>query len=70
MHANDCWNSWTATNAALERRSNEVMDAKQRLQMHLHKVNDLFNLEVEKRRREVEVQLRKNNDVLGAKRNI
>lgn len=37
-HANDCWNAWTTTNAALDRRSNEIMDVKQKLQTHLHKV--------------------------------
>ncbi|KAK6632537.1 hypothetical protein RUM43_013305 [Polyplax serrata] len=45
-HANDCWNAWTTTNAALERRSNEVMDVKQKLQMHLHKIQrEVFDVE-------------------------
>ena len=45
-HANDCWNSWTNTNASLERRSNEIMDTKQKLQMHLHKIQrEIFDVE-------------------------
>ncbi|EEB14322.1 Tektin-3, putative [Pediculus humanus corporis] len=45
-HANDCWNAWTSTNAALERRANEMLDAKQKLQMHLHKIQrEIFDVE-------------------------
>lgn len=45
-HANDCWNAWTNTNASLERRSNEIMDTKQKLQMHLHKIQrEIFDVE-------------------------
>lgn len=45
-HANDCWNAWTNTNASLERRSNEIMDTKQKLQMHLHKIQrEIFDTE-------------------------
>jgi tektin-3 len=37
--ANDIWNAWNATNNALSRRASETLEAKAKLQMHLHKVN-------------------------------
>jgi len=44
--ANDVWNSWNDTNAALARRSTECLEAKNRLQMHLHKVQqEVFDIE-------------------------
>lgn len=39
--ANEIWNSWNSTNSALSRRATETLEAKNRLQMHLHKV--LYN---------------------------
>lgn len=36
--ANNIWNAWNATNSALSRRASEILEAKAKLQMHLHKV--------------------------------
>lgn len=36
---NDIWNAWNATNSALSRRASEILEAKAKLQMHLHKVS-------------------------------
>lgn len=33
------WDSWSNTNNALARRASEILEAKSKLQMHLHKVN-------------------------------
>ncbi|XP_014248255.1 tektin-3-like [Cimex lectularius] len=44
--ANEIWNCWNDTNAALARRSNEVLEVKNRLQLHLHKVQqEIFDIE-------------------------
>lgn len=37
--AQEIWDSWSNTNNALARRASETLDAKSRLQMHLHKVS-------------------------------
>lgn len=36
--ANNIWNSWNTTNSSLSRRATETLEAKNKLQMHLHKV--------------------------------
>ncbi|XP_065221213.1 tektin-3-like [Planococcus citri] len=44
--ANNMWNSWNFTNSALSRRTNEILEAKNKLQMHLHKVQqEIFDVE-------------------------
>lgn len=46
--ASDIWDSWSHSNNALARRAAEMLEAKSKLQMHLHKVtiflNYLYNL--------------------------
>lgn len=42
--ANAMWNSWNFTNNALSRRANEILEAKNKLQMHLHKVKQPYNI--------------------------
>lgn len=37
--ANNIWNGWNSTNSALSRRATETLEAKNKLQMHLHKVS-------------------------------
>ncbi|XP_026681587.1 tektin-3-like [Diaphorina citri] len=37
--ANRIWNAWNYSNSALARRTNEILEAKNKLQMHLHKVS-------------------------------
>jgi tektin-3 len=37
--ATEMWDSWNMSNNTLARRSAEVMEARSKLQMHLHKVN-------------------------------
>lgn len=32
------WDAWSNTNNALARRASEILEAKSKLQMHLHKV--------------------------------
>ena len=36
--AQEIWNAWSSTNNALARRSAETLDAKSKLEFHLHKV--------------------------------
>ncbi|XP_063228065.1 tektin-3-like isoform X2 [Bacillus rossius redtenbacheri] len=44
--ANEIWDAWNTTNSALSRRSSETLEAKSKLQMHLHKVQqELFDVE-------------------------
>ncbi|XP_049779624.1 tektin-3-like [Schistocerca cancellata] len=44
--ANEIWNSWNATNNSLANRSSEILEAKNKLQMHLHKVQqEIFDVE-------------------------
>ncbi|KAL1128885.1 hypothetical protein AAG570_013419 [Ranatra chinensis] len=44
--ANEIWNSWNNTNSALARRSTETLEAKNKLQMHLHKIQqEIFDVE-------------------------
>nr|CAD7456553.1 unnamed protein product [Timema tahoe] len=44
--ANEIWNAWNATNNGLTRRSSETLEAKSKLQMHLHKVQqEIFDVE-------------------------
>ncbi|KAG8247232.1 tektin-3-like [Homalodisca vitripennis] len=44
--ANNIWNSWNTTNSALSRRATETLEAKNKLQMHLHKVQqEIFDVE-------------------------
>lgn len=33
------WDAWSNTNNALARRASEILEAKSKLQMHLHKVS-------------------------------
>ena len=35
---NEIWNHWNDTNAALSRRATEMLEAKNKAQMHLHRV--------------------------------
>lgn len=35
----EMWEAWGNTNKALSRRAAEMLEAKERLQIHLHKVN-------------------------------
>lgn len=40
------WDAWSNTNNALARRASEVLEAKSKLQMHLHKVQqEIFDIE-------------------------
>lgn len=39
--ANSIWNSWNDTNSSLSRRSSETLEAKNKVQMHLHRVRKL-----------------------------
>lgn len=42
----EIWDSWSNTNNALARRAAETLEAKSKLQMHLHKVQqEIFNVE-------------------------
>ncbi|RZF48215.1 hypothetical protein LSTR_LSTR006182 [Laodelphax striatellus] len=44
--ANDIWNAWNNSNSSLSRRATETLEAKNRLQMHLHKVQqEIFDVE-------------------------
>lgn len=44
--ANLIWSSWNDTNAALARRSTEILEAKNKAQMHLHRVQqEIFDIE-------------------------
>lgn len=44
--ANNIWNSWNSTNSALSRRATESLEAKNKLQMHLHKIQqEIFDVE-------------------------
>ncbi|BET03207.1 microtubule cytoskeleton organization [Nesidiocoris tenuis] len=44
--ANEIWNHWNDTNSALSRRASETMEAKNRIQMNLHKVQqEIFDVE-------------------------
>ncbi|KAG8227484.1 hypothetical protein J437_LFUL002373 [Ladona fulva] len=44
--AAETWDHWSATNGALGRRSTETLEAKNRLQIHLHKVQqEIFDIE-------------------------
>nr|CAH7757318.1 unnamed protein product [Callosobruchus chinensis] len=44
--AQEVWNAWNDTNSALARRAGETLETKNRLQMHLHKVQqEIFDLE-------------------------
>ncbi|KAK9502781.1 hypothetical protein O3M35_011487 [Rhynocoris fuscipes] len=44
--ANSIWNSWNDTNSALSRRCSETLEAKNKVQMHLHRVQqEIFNIE-------------------------
>uniref|UniRef100_A0A0A9ZFA0 Tektin n=1 Tax=Lygus hesperus TaxID=30085 RepID=A0A0A9ZFA0_LYGHE len=44
--ANEIWNHWNDTNSALSRRSAETLEAKNRIQMNLHKVQqEIFDIE-------------------------
>uniref|UniRef100_A0A1B6C9Y6 Tektin n=1 Tax=Clastoptera arizonana TaxID=38151 RepID=A0A1B6C9Y6_9HEMI len=44
--ANNIWNGWNNTNSALSRRATETLEAKNKLQMHLHKVQqEIFDVE-------------------------
>lgn len=44
--ANEIWNAWNHTNSALSRRATDTLEAKNRLQMHLHKVQqEIFDVE-------------------------
>ncbi|CAH0388564.1 unnamed protein product [Bemisia tabaci] len=44
--ANEIWNRWNATNSSLARRANEMLETKNKLQMHLHKVQqEIFDVE-------------------------
>lgn len=36
--ASEIWDAWSNTNNALARRAAEMLEAKSKLQMHLHKV--------------------------------
>lgn len=36
---NEIWNHWNDTNAALSRRATEILEAKNKAQMHLHRVS-------------------------------
>lgn len=42
--ANEIWNRWNATNSSLARRANEMLETKNKLQMHLHKVKPIILL--------------------------
>ncbi|XP_014287503.1 tektin-3 [Halyomorpha halys] len=43
---NEIWNHWNDTNAALSRRATEVLEAKNKAQMHLHRVlQEIFDIE-------------------------
>ncbi|XP_063993881.1 tektin-3-like [Diachasmimorpha longicaudata] len=42
----EMWETWTSTNNALSRRSSELLEAKNQLQQHLHKVQqEIFDVE-------------------------
>uniref|UniRef100_A0A224XBL8 Tektin n=1 Tax=Panstrongylus lignarius TaxID=156445 RepID=A0A224XBL8_9HEMI len=44
--ANNIWNCWNDTNSALSRRSSETLEAKNKIQMHLHRVQqEVFDIE-------------------------
>ncbi|XP_012286098.1 tektin-3-like [Orussus abietinus] len=44
--AQDMWESWSMTNNALAQRSTEMLEAKSKLQQHLHKVQqEIFDIE-------------------------
>nr|CAH7734744.1 unnamed protein product [Callosobruchus chinensis] len=44
--AQEVWDAWSATNNALARRAAETLEAKSKLQMHLHKIQqEIFELE-------------------------
>ncbi|KAI5717615.1 hypothetical protein M8J77_008644 [Diaphorina citri] len=44
--ANRIWNAWNYSNSALARRTNEILEAKNKLQMHLHKTQqEIFDVE-------------------------
>ncbi|KAJ3664027.1 hypothetical protein Zmor_008233 [Zophobas morio] len=44
--ASEVWNVWSTTNNALARRAAETLEAKNKLQMHLHKVQqEIFDIE-------------------------
>lgn len=40
--ASEIWDSWSGTNNALARRAAETLEAKSKLQMHLHRVKTLL----------------------------
>ncbi|CAH2016377.1 unnamed protein product [Acanthoscelides obtectus] len=44
--AQEVWDAWSATNSALARRAAETLEAKSKLQMHLHKIQqEIFEIE-------------------------
>lgn len=44
--ATQIWDSWSNTNNALARRAAETLEAKSKLQMHLHKIQqEIFDIE-------------------------
>lgn len=44
--ATEIWDHWSATNNALARRAAELLEAKSKLQMHLHKIQqEIFDIE-------------------------
>lgn len=40
----EIWDSWSNTNNALARRAAETLEVKNKLQMHLHKVQNIYSL--------------------------
>lgn len=42
--ASEMWDAWNRSNNNLAKRSSEVMEAKSKLEMHLHKATIIFEL--------------------------